>query len=46
MKYSYKIVRLFNGQYGIVRSDEQPYCYSFFTRAEALKTKKLLEATA
>jgi hypothetical protein len=44
MKYTYKIIKLFNGQYGILRSDEQPYWCSFFKHSEAVKAKQELEA--
>ena len=44
MTYTYKIVKLVNGQYGIVRSDQQPYWCSFFKRSDAVKIKQELEA--
>ena len=44
MTYTYKIVKLFNGQYGIVRSDQQPYFCSFNTRKDAHDVIKQWEA--
>jgi hypothetical protein len=43
MNYTYKIIKLFNGQYGIIRSDQQPYWCSFFKRSDAVKIKHELE---
>lgn len=44
MKYTYKIIKLFNGQYGIVRSDEQPFWCSFRKYRDAMQVKRELEA--